>query len=49
MKFNETYDEWAKSVGIFPDSESREAWEHQQEKIDRLVRHIEKGLKNENE
>ena len=33
----ETYDEWAEEVGIFKDSESREAWEHQQEKIDALT------------
>ena len=31
-----TYDEWADEVGIFKDSESREAWDFQQARIDQL-------------
>lgn len=37
MNYNESYDEWADEVGIFKDSESMEAWEHQQKKIDALM------------
>jgi len=35
-----TYDEWADEVGIFKDSESREAWDYQQKRIDKLVKQI---------
>jgi len=35
-----TYDEWAEEVGIFKDSESREAWDYQQEIIDKLIKRL---------
>lgn len=35
--FEETYDDWADEVGVFKDSESQEAWEHQQLKINYLI------------
>lgn len=31
-----TYDEWCESVGIIPETESREAWDFQQQKIGNL-------------
>ena len=34
----DTYEVWCDEVGIIPDTESREAWEHQQEKIDKLTK-----------
>ena len=34
----DNYEVWCEEVGIIPDSESREAWEHQQEKIDKLTK-----------
>lgn len=37
MNYNQSYDEWAEEVGIFKDSESREAWEYQQKKVDALM------------
>ena len=36
MNYDESYEKWAEEVGILEDSESREAWEHQKEKIDVL-------------
>ena len=40
------YEDWAKDVGIIPDTESREAWEYQEEKMKSLIKTITYCLDN---
>jgi hypothetical protein len=43
---HKTYDEWAKDVGIIPETESREAWDYQERKMRTLLQTITYCLDN---
>ena len=42
-----TYEDWCKKVGIIQDSESREAWDYQQKRIDELNEERDKLLERD--
>lgn len=44
-RFYETYEEWRERVGVMPDQDVREAWEHQQRKIEDLLAVIDEMAK----